>query len=756
MGLPSFAVFASWNIDHGGIKMNTKQLKTMFVRTMYIMVISAVVLSVSTTVYAAPPSPFLGHWEAIDVDGSEMTLNIAGRPEGPFQLTWTDDYISLCNGEAGIVRGTGWLNENDPNLLEADVHLECFTTEDSLDFHVTFRHHPGTNTLSIIWSFEQGQVTIWYRPGKPQVAPPTLNLRVNYGHDWVESFYEGGHMASAMVTDSDGNVKATAELVTEPKDFWGGETGFQTRPEDWVPAPPDIQSNDWVYAWVDNGASAQVQIGEISGMIDLTADSIEGTINATWFSDEVEVECHSWGAPLPEEILKYDMVLPDGEDTYSCSWAGEWDIQPGQDVGVGYFGPDGHWVANAFFIPMPTFVAYMPVTIVGYDWPIGDTINIYINDDEYTAQATVGNADWDPTVVLFELWRDEFTMEAGDHIVMTDEAAGITKDVWVTNLAVTDFDLSAKTVSGIYDPAYSLWVWLYGEDGQEPATANGTWVATFTELPPGAWGGATQWDIDGDGTSIDFQVPRVVMAGNFYIEWSQTNPEEVLYLSWKGSGNLTNPWEHPNCQGDLVFFGNSWVTETDIFWASLVGWGTAGDWSQSDSTINIQSMSSGCPGSAGFPINTQYQFFEAKPDLIMIQRTFEFGDTPYAHDVRPFIPRLYPSDGFTWVIHPNSDGNGLMTDTTCDFGCVAESWDGSWFAIHNPTTGLGVIVQRAPSSNSVALWLDDDDGSFTNATSFLLLQPEGGFTGLVTETEYLCFYDSSWTPSLTLPQGCQP
>jgi hypothetical protein len=499
----------------------------MFASILSIFVILAVAFPFTSTAHAASNSPFVGKWEAVDVDSSDMSLAIGGPPAGPFQITWTDKYISYCNGEAGIVRGTGWLNEGDPNLLEADVSLECFTTGATLEFHVTFRYHPTTNTLSIKYSF--GQVTIWHRPGGGQAEePPAIGLRVNYGHDWVEGFYEGGHTAWITVTDGDGNLKATAELVTEPKWYWGNETGFQSLDGVWFDGdgnqmdnPPDILPNDWVYSWVDNGASAQVQIGDISGMIDLNADSIEGTINAPWFYDEenpfeVEVECHSWGAPLPEEILKYDMVLPSGEDAYSCSWLGEWDIQPGQDVGVGYYGPDGHWVANAFFIPNPTFVAYMPVTIVGYDWPIGDTIDISINNDEYAAQAMVGNAEWDPTVVLFELWRDDFFMEAGDHIVMTDEATGVSKDVWVTNLTVTDFDLNASQVFGTYDPAYDLWVWLYDREGQVPALDpdHGTWVATFTELPAGAWGGATQWDADRDGTSMDFQVPntRVVIA----------------------------------------------------------------------------------------------------------------------------------------------------------------------------------------------------------------------------------------------------
>lgn len=642
--------------------------------------------------YAAPPSPFVGHWQATDVDGSDMGLNIGGRPAGPFQITWTDDYISFCSGEAGIVRGTGWLNEGDPNLLAADVHLECFTTGATLDFHATFRYHPATNTLSVRYSF--GQVTIWHRPGQPPPPPPTLNLRVNYGHDWVESFYEGGHTAWISVADGDGNIKATIELVTEPKWYWGGETGFQSLDSIWSDAdgnqmenPPDIQPNDWMFGWVDNGASAQVQIGEISGTIDLAADSIGGTIYAPWFTDPAQVECLDWGSGQEPPFSNKDggFKFANGDDPYSCSWAGEWDIQPGQDVGVGYFGPDGHWVANAFtapnprivasesgnwfwtvnfypgildlFIyesadegaallwsgqseadqwgftivgydvhgqdlvpgnylvvsdgvnekgvvleritmevfdteneimagtapagrevmvvagmaeaetqatirlfadaesgawmadfstipfditedmrpwsfaqifdedgdaneagmppPGPTFVAYMPATIVGYNWPIGETIDLNI-EGKYTAQAEVGNADWDPSIVLFELWRDNILMGVGDHIVMTDEATGITKEVWVTNLAVTDFDLSAGTVSGIYDPAYDLWVWLYDGEGQVPAMDpdNGTWVATFTELPPGAWGGATQWDADGDGTSIDFQVPntRVVIA----------------------------------------------------------------------------------------------------------------------------------------------------------------------------------------------------------------------------------------------------
>ncbi len=510
MGIPTLSHIRSLKIDHGGIKMNTQHIKTIFARIAYLTVILAILLSTTTVVYAAGSSPFVGHWQAVDTDGSDIRLTIGGPPAGPFQITWTESHMNFCNQEAGILRGTGQLNQTDPNLIEADLHLKCLTTGAALDLAFVWRYHPSANTLSA--SYGNGVIMIWHRPGQSQPQPPTLDLRVNYGEDWVESFYEGGHTAWVTVTESDGvTVKAMAELVTEPKDFWGGETGFQTSPEGWVPAQPDIQPNDWVFGWVDNGASAQVQIGEIRGTIDLVNDSIEGTILAPWITDPVPVECLDWGSgEEPFSNKDGGFVLTNGEDPYACSWAGEWDIQPGQAIGVGYFSPEGHWVANAFSTPMPTFVAYVPGAIEGYDWPIGSTITVDINDGEYSAQAVSEQEPGSPegaTRVLFDLGGNGFSIEAGDHVVMTDGI--VTKDTVVTNLAVTDINVSAGTVSGIYDPAYTLWVWLYDGDGQVPAADpdTGTWTAIFAELPLGAWGGATQWEADGDGTSLDFQVP---------------------------------------------------------------------------------------------------------------------------------------------------------------------------------------------------------------------------------------------------------
>jgi hypothetical protein len=257
-------------------------------------------------------------------------------------------------------------------------------------------------------------------------------------------------------------------------------------------------------------------------------------------------------------------------------------------------------------------------------------------------------------------------------------------------------------------------------------------------------------------------VNRTVSTGNFFVDWSESNPEEIVELRWMGSPNLTNS-AGPVCGGNLEYFGNSWVSENEgtpsFFFGSLVGWGTTGAWSTPNSKkVNVDSISSGCFGSANISVTTNYQFFDsgAVANRIKVQRQFEFGATPYVHDVRPYIPRLYPQDGFTQVLHPNASGTGLVTETTdgCDFGCAVTDWNGTWFAIHNPTTGLGMIVRR-DSSTPADLWVDKDDASFTNSSSVLLLQPPGGFTGTVNETEFLCFYDNTiWIPSTTLPPGC--
>lgn len=257
---------------------------------------------------------------------------------------------------------------------------------------------------------------------------------------------------------------------------------------------------------------------------------------------------------------------------------------------------------------------------------------------------------------------------------------------------------------------------------------------------------------------------RTVTTDAFFVDWSDTNPEEIVDIRWMDSPNLTNTSVISGCPDDLEYFGNSWVSGGEgtpgFVFVSLVGWGSTGTWENPNrSNIRIDSSSAGCPGSAEIPVQTKYRFFDGGPatNKIRVQRRFSFGSTPFPYNFRPYIPRLYPRTAFTQVLHPDASGTSLVTQTSadCEFGCMVTDWDGSWFAIHDPSSGEGLIVRHDPSPYSVALWVDQDAASFTNCSSVLLLQPSGGFTGTVVEVEFLCFYDSSvWTPSTTLPPGC--
>jgi hypothetical protein len=260
-----------------------------------------------------------------------------------------------------------------------------------------------------------------------------------------------------------------------------------------------------------------------------------------------------------------------------------------------------------------------------------------------------------------------------------------------------------------------------------------------------------------------------------FVQWSASDPEQIDIIKWNPTGltgsepNLTKTFVPGGCNsGDVENFGNSWAPpDPQVGGKVLLGAGTTGTRvAGPDHKVIISSSSTGCiPISAEVPVKTTYKFWHggAPINRMKVDRVFTFT-TPFSNDFRPYIPRLFPVSDFSQVLHPNVSGTNLVTESVldCPFGCIVTDWDGnntaiSWFAIHNPSSGHGLIVRRTPSTFPIALWIDYDGGSSTNASSVLALQPSGRFTGRVEEEEFLCFYDSTtWTPSLRLPPGCLP
>jgi hypothetical protein len=222
---------------------------------------------------AASGSPFLGSWYGTDADGSDIRLSIAGNHNGPFQITSTDSYITFCSGDAGIIRGTGSLNIENSNVLEAHLKVTCFTTGDIVEFDTSFSYNPAADTLS-------GMSVTWHRADArpPKCVTPPMGL-TNWwpgdgnGEDIVSgrngSFIGDATTGPGLVDEAfvlDG-VDDYIDVPDDPTlnfgtgdftvDLWvnfNGLTGNQVMMEKWIQeeAQEHNISQGWTLQTVDN------------------------------------------------------------------------------------------------------------------------------------------------------------------------------------------------------------------------------------------------------------------------------------------------------------------------------------------------------------------------------------------------------------------------------------------------------------------------------------------------------------------------
>jgi len=114
---------------------------------------------------------------------------------------------------------------------------------------------------------------------------------------------------------------------------------------------------------------------------------------------------------------------------------------------------------------------------------------------------------------------------------------------------------------------------------------------------------------------------------------------------------------------------------------------------------------------------------------------------------------------FHYVVVPNAEGKVVTYDSAnCTSApCTVTDWNGSWFADYDGSS-FGLIVIRDPSSTAPA-FVGIQSGGVSNAnfTSIVLTQPAAGWSGLLTETEYVCFFNQrTWTIGPKLPPDCVP
>ncbi len=404
-----------------------------------------------------------------------------------------------------------------------------------------------------------------------------LYLHVNYFGDAIEGSYPPGYNVTLTVTESDGEtIRATTTITTTEVPWWNGDTGFSTELTGvvWDPERPDIQSGDWVFGEVNvEGTiySAEIQLGAIFGEVDVDNDSITGTIDVPWLPQDtaIEIQCHPWGAPGPTDG-KQDFVFPDGEDPYYCEWNPdtEWDIEPGQHVGVTYSDPDGHWVYNGFFVY--SYELMLNVNY-GHDWielwypPDYDGTLTVTESDGTTVKATV---DFTTTVVPWwggdtgfstnmdgVVWDPERPdIQAGDWVFGEIEVNGTTYSAELQlGEILGEVDIDNDRITGTIDAPWlpegvEVWVWCHPW-GAPPDTdgKGGSVLPNGEDTYTCAWDPDTEWDIQPNQqigvsyTGADNQsvlnlfigyTDELILQVHYDHEWIQGmyEPDHTVYL----------------------------------------------------------------------------------------------------------------------------------------------------------------------------------------------------------------------------------
>ena len=249
------------------------------------------------------------------------------------------------------------------------------------------------------------------------------------------------------------------------------------------------------------------------------------------------------------------------------------------------------------------------------------------------------------------------------------------------------------------------------------------------------------------------------------------DPERIDSLTWKNShgvvsGNLATRGGS-SCGDSSEYWGESYAS-TEGQAPGLVVGGSAGTFtSPAAGQVTIKTNTSTTCGTH-IPVTTTYAFFGPGPHAneIKIVRKIPFGTHPFVNPsqegLRVYVPRM-PIGTYGQVLYPDSS-HRLVASPVCD-NCTplgSSAWGGRWFA-DNGAANSGLLVLRASTDQPGAeLEIDEDLASGSNNTAIDLPQPAGGWKASITETEYLCFYDTTTWPlshrqvgkAVTLPAGC--
>jgi len=474
-----------------------------------------------------------GIYEPIEINpGDEITIVV----DTGFSLTYTvpNPLTAIADSDDDIVSGQIGGRAND--------WVNIQTWWDSMDYEVptdsggSFILQTDSEVTIDVPRGGEGRISFNEIPSDTRVEfnqylrTPDLMLDIFPDGDFIQGVYESGHTIKLEVYDNTETLKATATMTSSDMTWGNGLTGFDTNiSEDvWDPERPDIIPGDHILGWVDAESystsqyTAYARVGTITGEVDPDTDSISGTINAPWLltvpPEEINVECYPWGSPggVPD---KYDTLIPDGTDLYSCAWdpETEWDVDYNQDIGVAYREAEGHRIFGVY--NEPSYDLFLNVNY-GHDWiefwypPNYEGTLTVTDSDGTTIKATV---DFTTTVVPWwgggtgfstnmdgVVWDPERPdIQAGDWVFGEIDVDGTTYSAEVHLGEISgEIDIETDTITGTIDAPWlpqgvEVEVWCNPYDGAPPETGgkNDFIYPNGTDPYFCAWDPDTEWDI---------------------------------------------------------------------------------------------------------------------------------------------------------------------------------------------------------------------------------------------------------------------
>jgi uncharacterized repeat protein (TIGR01451 family) len=386
----------------------------------------------------------------------------------------------------------------------------------------------------------------------PVSANPDISIQVNYGHDWVQVNTTPSTNVEVTVSDNQG-VKGTYNDQSDTNgDLFTHGGGWN--PDGWV----QIDPGDIVSATAGIDSTAVNPIGVINGDLDLDADKISGTIEASWFTT-VDVSCNIWVNNGPNSI-DVPNVSGDG-GSYTCDFSGAWDIKPGQTVAVSYSEPDGDQVINTFQGP------WMNVNYahdwVGGTYPAGHTFTVTVKDSSNVVKATavvntVSGGGWGGDG--FQTEGEDWLPEQPD-IVPGDSVMFESDDSYLNTVKVGDIggtlDLVGNKISGPINASWlteelpvrcEIWTDSGGPDGKDSTAA-----PDGSKSYECSWD--SEWDIQpGQDVAVMYREPDADQVINVFYEpapdlqvekWPEGNGQSapgsplVFHMRFENQGEAT-------------------------------------------------------------------------------------------------------------------------------------------------------------------------------------------------------------------------